>query len=69
MKMEKEMRGNEKRGEEEWGGMFREVEGSVEIVWGVGVRGKWSEKEYEGVLMGEGEVKGGEGKMGYVRGE
>ena len=47
MKMEKEMTPNEKRPQQDCGGMFTQVQASVEILSPVPVSGKCSEKDYE----------------------
>ena len=69
MKMEKEMTPNEKRPQQDCGGMFTQVQASVEILSPVPVSGKCSEKDYERLFIRDPEVKAREGKMAYVRPE
>ena len=69
MKMEKEMTPNEKRPQQDCGGMFAQVQASVEILSPVPVSGKCSEKDYERLFIRDPEVKAREGKMAYVRPE
>lgn len=66
MKMEKEMTPNEKRPQQDCGGMFTQVQASVEILSPVPVSGKCSEKDYERLFIRDPEVKAREGKMAYV---
>ena len=51
------------------GGMFAQVQASVEILSPVPVSGKCGEKDYERLFIREPEVKAREGKMAYVRPE
>ncbi len=67
--MEKEMTPNEKRPQQDCGGMFTQVQASVEILSPVPVSGKCSEKDYERLFIRDPEVKAREGKMAYVRPE
>ena len=69
MKMEKEMTPNEKRPQQDCGGMLAQVKASVEILSLVPVSGKCSEKDYERLFIRDPEVKAREGKMAYVRPE
>ena len=69
MKMEKEMTPNEKRPQQDCGGMFAQVQASVEILSPVPVSGKCCEKDYERLFIRDSEVKAREGKMAYVRPE
>ena len=69
MKMEKEMTPNEKRPQQDCGGMFTQVQASVEILSPVPVSGKCSEKDYERLFIRDPDVKAREGKMAYVRPE
>ena len=56
--MEKEMTPNEKRPQQDCGGMFTQVQASVEILSPVPVSGKCSEKDYERLFIRDPEVKG-----------
>ena len=67
--MEKEMTPNEKRPQQDCGGMLAQVQASVEILSPVPVSGKCCEKDYERLFSGDPEVKAREGKMEYVRPE
>lgn len=69
MKMEKEMTPNEKRPQQDCGGMFAQVQASVEILSPVPVSGKCCEKDYERLFIRDSVVKAREGKMAYVRPE
>ena len=60
---------NEKRPQQDCGGMFTQVQASVEILSPVPVSGKCSEKDYERLFIRDPEVKAREGKMAYVRPE
>ena len=55
--MEKEMTPNEKRPQQDCGGMFTQVQASVEILSPVPVSGKCSEKDYERLFIRDPEVK------------
>ena len=67
--MEKEMTPNEKRPQQDCGGMLAQVQASVEILSPVPVSGKCCEKDYERLFIRDPEVKAREGKMAYVRPE
>ena len=60
---------NEKRPQQDCGGMFAQVQASVEILSPVPVSGKCCEKDYERLFIRDSEVKAREGKMAYVRPE
>ena len=55
--------------QQDCGGMFTQVQASVEILSPVPVSGKCSEKDYERLFIRDPEVKAREGKMAYVRPE
>jgi len=69
LKMEKEMTPNEKRLQQDCGGMLAQVQASVEILSPVPVSGKCSEKDYRRMFIRDPEIKAREGKMAYVRPE
>ena len=54
---------NEKRPQQDCGGMFAQVQASVEILSPVPVSGKCCEKDYERLFIRDSEVKAREGKM------
>lgn len=60
---------NEKRPQQDCGGMFTQVQASVEILSPVPVTDKCCEKDYERLFIRDPEVKAREGKMAYVRPE
>ena len=67
--MKKEKNKKRRVPQQDCGGMFTQVQASVEILSPVPVSGKCSEKDYERLFIRDPEVKAREGKMAYVRPE